>query len=183
MKTRILIPLVFSFASIFLFAGCFGVDGNFSEIRNEIISASGENFHTDVELAVGSLGLGLAKTIVSMSDDNEDAEQILRHISKVQVGVYKNHHRIMPEGKIELIDRIDETLNNHGWKYIVKNYSSKELSIIYVKKDSGYRLNKMFVVNLNKKELSIVEVSGDLDKVISEIIREKGFGDTYVYNN
>lgn len=179
MKDRILIPLSFSVVSIFLFAGCFGVDHNFSSIRNEILSAAGDNFHKDVEFSIGRAGIGIAKIFVKIHDENEDAEKILRHVDEVQVGVYKNHYHSMPNDKFDLLESITYKMDHHGWQYIVKNYNRGEVNIVYVMKNSGYKLKKMFVVSLNRNELTMVEITGDLDKVITSIIREKGLGISY----
>jgi len=45
--------------------------------------------------------------------------------------------------------------------------------LLYKEKEDG-SLNEIFVVSLENKRLSIVDVKGDLDKVIQEVIRDKG---------
>ena len=93
MKRGFLIPAVFALISVFLFAG----------IRNDLLSAAGTHYRTDIEFSLGKFGIGIAKEIIRHDNNNEDAKEILKHISKVQIGVYKNHSRMMPEFKASFI--------------------------------------------------------------------------------
>ncbi len=179
MKRGFLIPAVLALVSVFLFAGCFGVEGNFKNIRNDLLSAAGTRFHTDIEFSLGKFGLGIAKEIVRHENNDEDAKEILKHISKVQIGVYKNRSRTMPEFKDSFIRKADKEMERHGWESIVKNYGERELNIVYVQNDNSGRLSEIFVINMDRKELTLVEVSGNLDEVITYIIKEKGLGFQY----
>ncbi len=48
------------------------------------------------------------------------------------------------------------------------------MDVIYIKEKAGSHLNEIFVVSLEDDRLSIVDVKGDLEKVIQEVIRDKG---------
>lgn len=179
MKRGFLIPAVFALISVFLFAGCFGVEGNFKSIRNDLLSAAGTHYRTDIEFSLGKFGIGIAKEIIRHDNNNEDAKEILKHISKVQIGVYKNHSRMMPEFKASFIKKADEEMERHGWESIIKNFGKRELNIIYVQNENSGRLSEIFVINMNRRELTLVEVSGNLNEVITYIIKEKGLGFQY----
>ena len=167
----ILIPLLLILSSIF-FIGCFGVDSNFSEIKHDIVSSSNVQFHKDIEFSIGSVGLSLASAIVDFSDDN-DAREIIKNLSKVQIGVYKNTEPISRQAAIEIINKIDDRLRNKGWNYLVKSYDKREVSSVYIKQSDGDKLCEMFVVNLNDDELVIVDIKGRLERILTSVIRDR----------
>ena len=179
MNTRILVPLVFSILAVFFFAGCYGVDHNFSNMRNDLLSATGKSFHRDVEFSLGPFSLAVAKVFISFSDDGDDAKEIIKHISKVQIAVYKNDDHILSEDRYSILKNIDDKMCRQGWSYIVKSTHNGEIQTIYVMKDSEERLRKMFVISLNKKELAMVEVGGNLEEALAAVIKEKGLGVQY----
>ncbi len=179
MKRKIPLAVCIISISSFLFLGCFGVDGNFRKIRNEIISATNNNFHTDVEVGIGSVGLSLAESIVKMTDADDEAKIILHHVSDVQVGVYRTHGPVELKEECDIISSIDERMKKQGWTYIIKSRDHDRFSIVYIKQDLEEKLREIFVVNLEEKELEIVEVKGDLHKIIDRLVRDKGLEVTY----
>lgn len=179
MKRGIIISVIISLASMFLFSGCLAVDHNFSKIRNDVLSAAGDNFNRDVEFSLGSAGMGLVRTVVKFDDKDKDAREIIRHIAKVQVGVYKNTSHILPADKILIVKKIDRRMRSRGWNYLIKNFSRHKMEMVYVKMNGNNELSEMFVINLDRKELAIVEIKGDMEKILAYVIKEKGIGTEY----
>ena len=172
-------PFFIIILSSILFTGCFGVDRNFSSLKNEILSSTDGNYYKDIEFSIGPVGLSLAGAIVKLSDDEENAQEILEHISHVQVGVYKNEYGSGNVGSFQLLQTIDSQMKTNGWQYIVRSYNKGDVTGVYIKYSGENRLNEMFVVSLNRKELTLVEVKGELEKVIETAIREKGMNIHY----
>lgn len=173
MKTKLIFVPILLFCSSIFFLGCFGVDSSFSEIKNDIVSTTGIQFNKDIEFGIGSAGLSLASAFIGKGSDEEDTREIIRHLSKVQVGVYKKYQPVSRQAAIQLLRNIDNRMQDGGWRYIVRSYESGEVSTIYVKMTEDYKLHEMFVVCLSKDELAIVNLRGDLDKVISIVIKDK----------
>lgn len=173
-KVVTLSPILIIFLSSILFVGCFGVDGNFSRLKHEILSSTGTRYYTDVEFSVGSLGLSIARIAVKKEDD-PDAKEILNNISHVQVGVYKNDHASSLDKGFQLLQDINSQMVENGWQYVVRSCCKNEITGVYVKVNSGNQLKELFVVNLKHDELTLVEVKGNLEKVLETAIRNKGF--------
>ncbi len=157
-----------------LLTGCLSVDGNFSRMRNEILSSTEVNFDKDVEFSLGSAGLSLARVFVKFDDDREDAKAILTNVSHVQVGVYKITDGGRPRSSgYDLLYSIDKGMVRNGWAYIVKSCEHGKVAAVYIKK-TGESLKEMFVVSLDRRELSLVEIKGDLNKALAAVIRNRG---------
>ena len=176
-------PLFIVIMSSILFMGCFGVDGNFLRIKKEILSSTDAHYYKEQEFGIGSIGLSMARIVVSLSDDDHDAREILKHISKVQVGCYRYEDGSSIKSCLQLMKSIDARMIAEGWEYIVKSRDGGEMNIIYIKTNPGYHLKEIFVVSLEHDRLSLVNVKGDLEKVIQEVIRDKGmsFGKAMAY--
>ncbi len=168
-------PFIIILFSSTLFVGCFGVDGNFSRLKNKILSFTDNSYYTDVELSIGSFGISIAKIAVKMDDNDQDAREILDNISHVQVGVYKSHKGCTLDNGFQLLQDINSHMNENGWQYVVRSRNNNEVTGVYVKVNNSSELKELFVVSLNRHELTLVEVKGNLDKVLETAIREKGF--------
>ena len=174
MKTGILISAAVSIIFLTAFNGCLGVDHNFVSVRNDLIKASGRDYHRDVEFSLGSFELGILQKVVKSDDNNRDGEEIIKHISEVQIGVYKNRSAAPFNNKFKTINNIDRKMSENGWTFLVKSYRGNKLELVYLKKNDSHGLAAIFVVNLNPGKLEMVEVHGRLEKIAAYIIRDKG---------
>jgi len=173
MKTKlILASLLLIFSGIF-FLGCFGVDSNFSKIKNEVFSTVGVQFNKDIEFGIGPAGLSFVSVVVNISDADVETCEIIRHLSKVQIGVYKKYQPVSRLAAIQILRNIDDRMLSGGWSCIVKDYDKSDVSTIYVKHTEDSKLRELFIVNLSKDELTIVNLKGRLDEVIPFIIKDK----------
>lgn len=154
--------------------GCFGVDGNFLKIKHEIFSTTGYPYYKTQEFGIGGFGMSLAKMIVGFSDNDREAKEMIKHISKVQIGIYKNESNASFNNIRMLAQRIDNRLYSGGWHYIVKNREGLNMNLIYIKTGPEYSLKEILIVDLKLNKLVLVEVKGDLDKMIQYVIRDKG---------
>ncbi len=170
-QKTILISLII--ASSILFLGCFEVDGNFKKIKNDILSSAENKFYRDHEFAIGKAGISLASIAANLDDEKNEAKEILNNLSKIQIGVYKCRDRVKLSDDYSLLQRIDERMKNVGWEYIVKSREDNTLTGIYVKRNDGNKLREFFVISLDKNKLTLIELKGELDKVLSSIIRER----------
>ena len=172
-KKNILISILTIFLGL-TFIGCFGVDNDFREVKSLVIKSTNDKFYKDVEFSVGSAGISFARMIASFNDDDEDAQAILKNISRVQVGVYKRSNLNSRHYNYSFFRNIDNKLKDESWHFVVKHIDGDELTGIYVKYNDG-QINKMYVINLEGNKLSLVRVEGDLDNIIAYAIKDKGF--------
>ena len=153
--------------------GCIEINEEFAEIRNEVIRNFGGDFKSEVQFSIGSAGITVSTWFVDAAAEDDIAAEILDDVSSVQVGVYKKLKRTDKPDMNTLRD-IESKMSTSGWKSIVKSCDKEELAAVYVRKDSGEILDRLFVISLEDDELVLVEVEGDLKEAISTVIREKG---------
>ena len=160
---------------LFFLNGCIGVNKQFSEVKDKIIGGLGNDYKTEFQFSVGSEAITISSWFVDLAADQEYADDMLREISSVQVGVYNKVEGFYSKADFGTLQSIDDEMNIKGWKYIVRSVDGNELTAIYLSDDPEEILNRMFIINLSDEELVIIEVNGDLKKVISYAIEEKGF--------
>jgi len=174
MKTGIFVSVIFSIISLAVFNGCLGVDHNFISVRNELLSVAGRDYHRDVEFSLGNFELGFLMKVIKFNKNDRDAEEIIKHISEVQIGVYKNRLLVPLNDKFQTLKSIDKKMSENGWTFLVRSCRVNKLGLVYIKKSGSRGLSAIFVVNLNPRKLEMVEVHGRLEKVVAYIIRDKG---------
>ncbi len=168
-----LIPVILILSSS-VFTGCIGVDNDFREVKSLVMNSTNEKYYKDVEFSVGPLGLSLARLIVKLNDDDEEAEIILNNISEVQIGVYKKSNLDYKHYDYSFFKDIDNKLREENWHFIVKHVERNELTGIYVKYQDE-DINKLYVINIENDKLSLVRVEGNLENIITYAIKDKGF--------
>lgn len=157
----------------FTLSGCIGVNRQFTFMKDDLLGQLSNDYQTEVQFSVGPLALQFSSVLVAMADDeHEYTDDMLREITSVQVGVYKNEGSRIKE---KYPASFNEKMNRNGWKAIVKNYDNGETTFIYINDDLSDGIKKLFVVSLNEEELVMVEVQGDLKEVIAYAVAEKEF--------
>ena len=160
---------------LFFLNGCIGVNKQFSDVKDKIIGGLGNDYKTEFQFSVGSEAITISSWFVDLAADQEYADDMLREISSVQVGIYNRVEGSNAKADFGTLQSIDDEMNIKGWKYIVRSVDGNELTAIYLSDDPEEILNRMFIINLSDEELVIIEVNGDLKKVISYSIEEKEF--------
>ena len=160
---------------LFFLNGCISVNKQFSDVKDKIIGGLGNDYKTEFQFSVGSEAITISSWFVDLAADQEYADDMLREISSVQVGIYNRVEGSNAKADFGTLQSIDEEMNIKGWKYIVRSVDGNELTAIYLSDDPGEILNKMYIINLSDEELVIIEVNGNLKKVISYAIEEKEF--------
>jgi Domain of unknown function (DUF4252) len=161
--------------SSFMLSGCWGMDHNFIEVKDSILSQICHNnrFRINAEFGLGSIGLAAARTVVGFSHhkDARFARELLSDVSSVQVGVYENIHK---DGNLNMafLRKLDAKMNNYGWNCIVKNYDHREASCVYIKYD-GEEITNLFVISIEQDQVALVDVEGNLTRAALTAIREK----------
>jgi len=171
MKTKIffipilLLPLLLN--------GCLAINEEFEDIRDLVILSIGNDYKSEFQFSVGSVGITVSSWVVDASTDDEFPSEIMDDVSSVQVGVYKKL-RGTSSPVFQTLLEIEPEMQASGWKSIVKTCDKEELIAVYIQKDSGEILDRLFVISLEDDKLVLVEVEGDLNEAIATVIREKG---------
>lgn len=155
--------------------GCFGVNREFKQLRNDVRDAVNCRLKIDTEFRAGSGLIGLAQSVISFSDDTEaeEANEILDEINSVQIGVYKNGSRRFDPSKHNLAD-IEEMLSSKHWEPIIRKNSPKDYSLVMVQREDEF-YEKMLVIDFNRRELVICEITGNLEKIVEKTIENDEF--------
>lgn len=169
------IKILFLPAAILMFAlnGCIDVNDEFISVRNKVIENFGDDYKSEAQFSLGSVGITVSSWIVNTSENDELASDILNDVSAIQVGVYQKL-KGSDSYNIETLKDIEEKMPQSGWKSIVLSSDKNELSAVYVRNDPDEILNRLFIINYDGDELVLVDVEGDLKEAVSTIIRDKG---------
>ncbi len=179
MKAKLItIPFALTL-SAFLLTGCLGVDREFCSIRDGILSQFAHRLYTDVEFSIGSLGLSLAGSLISLDDDAEDASIMLSKISGVQVGIYKSKNKERIKSGFAYLKKLDGTLRKSGWKNIVRTVENGEITGVYIKDTNFNPLASLFVINFDKDELVLVKLEGEIDQLLDYTISNRKLDVTF----
>ncbi|MBK9098809.1 MAG: DUF4252 domain-containing protein [bacterium] len=158
---------------LFPLTGCIGINEEFSKIRDSVIKSFGEEYHSEVQFSLGSVGMTLSSWIVDVSEEENLSSDILDDVSSIQVGVYEKI-KGSNEKNISALYDIESEMQKSGWKSIIKSSSNNELAAVYIRNDNEDILNRLFIINYDGSELVLVEVEGDLQEAIAAVIKEKG---------
>jgi len=171
MKTKIFfIPLLLL---PLLLNGCLGINEEFEDVRDLVILSIGNDYKSEFQFSVGSVGITVSSWVVNASTDDDLPSEIMDDVSSVQVGVYKKLQGTSSPN-FQTLQEIEPDMQASGWKSIVKTCNKEELAAVYIRKDSGEILDRLFVISFEDDELVLVEVEGDLNEAIANVIREKG---------
>ena len=85
MKNKIiLLPILF--LPLFL-SGCIGINEEFAEIRNEVLDNLDDEFRSEYQFSVGSVGITISSWFVDAAAEEDLAADILDDVSSVQYSI------------------------------------------------------------------------------------------------
>jgi len=155
-----------------LLNGCLGINEEFENVRDVVLLSSGNDYKSEFQFSVGSAGITVSNWVIDASSADDITSEILDDVSSVQVGVYKKL-RGTSSPDFQTLQEIEPEMQASGWRSIVRSYTDKELTGIYVRDDGEELLNRIFVISLEDDELILIEVEGDLREAMTTIIKEK----------
>ena len=173
MKNKIIlvVPVLFL---LFISTGCIEVNDEFAGMRNKIISHFNNDYKSEVQFSVGSVGITISSWIVGAAQEEEFVDDMMREVDGVQIGVY-NKLTSDDEKGFAVLNEIEEDMQNNGWKSFIKSYDNGEITAVYLRTNPDEYLKRLFVISSDNDQLVIVEVKGDLKELINTAIKEKGF--------
>jgi hypothetical protein len=164
--TGLLILILFS-------AGCVKVDEEFSELRNNVMTSFGDNYETEYQFSVGTIGITVSSWLVDFAQDEEYVDDMMREIDNVQVGIYKKIIDSYEPG-YNTLKQINDDMEKRGWKYILRSVDNGDFISIYIRSGSENFFNQLYIVSFDDEQLILLDIEGDLKEVIATVIEEKG---------
>lgn len=164
------------------FSGCIGVNQEFKEVRNLVYDILGNDHKKEIEIGLGAAGLSFAGTMVRFVENEHMPADILSHLSSVQFGVYINYRSSSLGMNSDKIRVFCSSMQNEGWKYIVKVVDVDEVSMVFIDNDLSEGVKKMLVINSDNREMVIAELKGDLEEIVAEVIKNKQMGIKIAHN-
>ena len=170
-KIAIVVPVLFL---LFISTGCIEINDEFAGMRNKIISHFNNDYKSEVQFSVGSVGITISSWIVGAAQDEEFVDDMMREVDGVQIGVYKKLTADDEKG-FAVLNEIEEDMLDNGWKSFIRSYDDGNVTAVYLRTDPDEYMKRLFVISSDEEQLVIVEVKGDLKELINTAIREKGF--------
>jgi hypothetical protein len=179
MKTTTKIIAFFILAIIL--TGCFGVNRDFKEIRDNVIDIVGSRVKKNIEFGVGAAGLALAGSFIRFAEEDDLPADIISYLDAVQIGVYENYFP-SPNKKMREFRDFCNKMSDLGWQFIVRSIDEENMSLVFVKNDLGDGINELLVITNDNNELVIATMEGELEEIVEVAIRNKEFGVVMVNN-
>jgi hypothetical protein len=142
------------------------LNANAATLRKEVVAATQADVHTRVQLDVGWLTLGTARTVLRFVNHEHVAEarQALAAVRHASVGVYEWSADKAPEAKEGLFARTDQVMRKRGLYRLAGVSTDRETVLVYASENSrpGARLD-LCVAVLSRNELVIAAATVDAD--------------------
>ena len=177
MKNIKVIPIIALTLLGLMNTGCIGVNKEFKNIRTQILDNLDDDFDRTIEFSVGKAGFFLASKFVKLADDNDDienVEEMLKHVSNVNIGIYD---RLSNSSKSvrSLLNEVSSSMEDNNYSSVVKTIDGNEMVGIFIKDDDPEEITEMFAVILSDDELVMLKLNGNLNSLVETVIENEGF--------
>ncbi len=153
------------------------LDRDAAALRREAMAASGSDWDTKVQVSVGGLVLGAARSTLFFvrTPEVEDARLALAAVRHASVGVYE---RATPAGAVDrerLMVATDDRMRARGWTRLVGVAEKDETVLIYVSDDlDPDGPVELCLAVIGRRELVIVSTSVAPDALHDLVARHAG---------
>lgn len=165
----ILMPFV---ALGMLIADVMHLDSDAAALRRQVMSSTGNDWHTKVQFSAGPVLLGAVRTGVSFIRDlPPEAREALQAVRSASVGVYERSGARDGAGRrAELFASADRMMARRGWTRIVGVADTGDTVLIYLPtRDNDLQPSRVCLAVCNSRELVVV-VAGIEAKALAGLI-------------
>jgi hypothetical protein len=152
------------------------LDRDATALRRLMVAATGETWHTKVQLTVGPAVLAAVRAgTASIHDLPVEARQALRAVRSASVGVYERAagHSAAHHGNFAAA--VDATMARRGWTRIVGVEDHEETVLIYLPAgESRNAPSRVCLAVCDRGELVVVAADFDADALADLVAREIG---------
>ena len=148
-------------------AGCFNVSSDTEALRTSLLNSTAGEWEKEVEIGVGALTFGLARTGLEFLVLDPQARSALNTVRGADVGVYWLRQRCKAQDLARMLSSADESMAARGWDRIVLFAKRGELVAVFVpQKIRSERNVKVCVAVLKGQKLVIASARTDLEPIL-----------------
>jgi hypothetical protein len=153
--------------------GCGGEPPSAETVRAHIErQAPGARFRRDSRIRLGRLTLGLARGVLRLVEPGDrDAHRVLSSVDRLEVATYEVES-LPPLGGLEIPPRLATLLARGGWVPMVKTRDEDGRTWVYYREDDRGSIRNLYIVELDSVELTIIDLAGNLDRIVAEMVAD-----------
>jgi len=158
-----------------LIADVIHLDSDAAALLRQVMSATGNDWHTKVQFSVGPVLLGAVRTGVSFIRDlPPEAREALQAVRSASVGVYERSGEGDGGGRrAELFVAVDQMMTRRGWTRIVGVADTGDIVLIYLPtQDNDSQPSRVCLAVCNSRELVVVAAGIEAKALAGLIARE-----------
>lgn len=148
-------------------------------LRREVMTASGSDWSTRVQLDAGWAILGTARIALRFVQDKhvDDARLALSAVKHASVGVYERRGRDKDMNSAELLASTDKVMQGRGWSRLVGVVDGDQTVLIYTS-DKGAKSDKLdlCISIVDGREMVIVSTRVDAGPLMKLVERHASEG-------
>ena len=131
------------------------------------MNSTARNWEKTIELNVGGLTCGLARTVISCFELKPEARTALQAVRGAEVGVYHLPRRERLANGSAILAAADDKMTARGWDRLVGVIKEGQLAAVYVpKKARSANAVTLCLVTLNDRDLVVVSARGNLEPLL-----------------
>ncbi len=168
-------PLVIALLALPLGACFFSAPGLVPLEAEAQRALPGLRAYPDMELKLGRLSLGLARSIVRAAAEDDEEEQVaslLQHVNGVELAVYDLASRDDGDAA-RAIGRLSQLAARRGWLAAARFQDAESSGAVFFQQDGG-GIRGIYIVALEDDSLTLVRLRGRLDRAIADAIALAG---------
>lgn len=136
-------------------------------------SAPGCRVARESRISLGRLKLATLRTLMRLAEEDDDeAMEMLRNISRVEVATYRIATPARCAGSAALVE-VDRQLAARGWWPMVREREDAEAAVVFAHGDRSSDLDGLYVVSFDRDELEVVRLEGRIERLMAEAISEE----------
>jgi hypothetical protein len=157
-----------------MIASVIQLNGDATALRKFFMAATGDHWHTKVQVSVSPVLASLVRTGVSFIHDlPPEAGAALRAVRSASVGVYEQSGPAAPGAPGRLIVEADEIMTRRGWIRVLGVVDEKNTVLIYLPaRRQAAMPSRMCLAAYSGRELVVVAAGFDAEMLGNLVARE-----------
>jgi hypothetical protein len=152
------------------------LDHDATVLRRQVMAASATDWHTKIQLHVGSLSIAAIRSGLAFvhNKDIAEAKMALAAVQQVSVGVYERASGPQTWSREQLFAATDKTMQHRGWIRLVGVADKNESVLIYVNQEvAAEEPVKLCLAVVSEQELVVVSTQIDPSS-LAELVERNG---------
>jgi hypothetical protein len=160
-------------AGVLAILSLFRVDADTAALRQSVMNATDARWHRQVEVGVGPLILGLARTGLGFVDLEPEFRSALHAARGASVGVYQLNAREDTLDRAAIVSGVDSAMTRRGWERILVVLGRRECVVAYVPSSiPSTRDLRICLMVLEGDQLVVTSLRADPEPVMELLLRE-----------